>query len=142
MSQETVANFEILRALSHERTIHLGQLSETLKKRLVMAENITHEQFQASQAHLMRCRRLFQDLMDDYDCILAPSAAGEAPAGLSSTGDPVFQKIWHGLNLPAINVPALQGENGLPVGVQIIGRPWSDSTILHHSEWIRCALDL
>lgn len=141
-SQEMVANFEIFRALSYERLTHDALLSDTLKERLAKAANITHGRYQASKAHLTNCRRLIHVIMKNYDCILAPSAAGEAPLGLSSTGDPVFQKVWHGLHLPAVNVPALRGENDLPVGLQIIGGHWTDKTTLGHSEWIRRALEL
>lgn len=141
-SQDIIANFEIFLALSFERLSHYSLLSNTLKERLAKAANITHEQYKVSQAHLARCRRLFHVLMTNYDCILAPSAAGEAPSGLGSTGDPVFQKIWHGLHLPAVNIPALMGENDLPVGLQIIGGAWSDRMTLCHSEWIRRALEL
>ena len=39
------------------------------------------------------------------DVLLAPSAPGEAPHGLGSTGDPLFNRPWHLLGAPQVNVP-------------------------------------
>jgi len=37
---------------------------------------------------------------------------------------------WNLLGLPAAVVPFGMSENGLPIGVQLIGRPWEEETIL------------
>ena len=47
----------------------------------------------------------------DYDAILTPSANGEAPKGLESTGDPIFSTIWTFCGMPSISLPLLQGKN-------------------------------
>jgi len=52
-----------------------------------------------------------------YDAILTPAAAGTAPVGLHSTGDPSFCTLWTLCGLPALSVPLMQGANGLPLGV-------------------------
>lgn len=140
-SQAIVANYEICRALSYERAVHSDLLSNTLKERMSAAEAITLDHYIAARAHLARCHKLLEELMTDYDCILSPSASGEAPR-FGSTGEPVFQKIWHGLGLVAVNVPAMTGKDGLPVGIQVLGCPWSDAKTLCHSQWISSALGL
>ena len=35
------------------------------------------------------------------------------------------------LGLPAITVPVGHDRGGLPVGLQLVGRPWSEATLLH-----------
>jgi Asp-tRNA(Asn)/Glu-tRNA(Gln) amidotransferase A subunit family amidase len=59
------------------------------------------------------------------DAILTPAAPGEAPAGLASTGDAVFNRVWTLLYLPCVAVPAGIGPGGLPVAVQLVG-PWGE----------------
>ena len=64
-----------------------------------------------------------------------PSAAGEAPQGLESTGDPVFNRIGTVLNLPCITLPGLHGHNGLPIGIQLMGPVWQDAATLRAAHW-------
>jgi Asp-tRNA(Asn)/Glu-tRNA(Gln) amidotransferase A subunit family amidase len=53
---------------------------------------------------------------------LTPSAPGTAPKGLGATGDPAFCTLWTLLGTPALNLPLMRGENGLPLGVQSSAR--------------------
>jgi len=69
-------------------------------------------------------------LMGDADAILAPAAPGEAPQGLAATGDPVFSRVWTLLGLPCVNVPGMLGAGGLPVGMQLVGRPGQERALL------------
>ena len=64
------------------------------------------------------------------DAVLAPAAPGEAPAGLGSTGDPIFNRMWTLLGVPCVTVPARWGENGLPTGVQLVGGPQDDARLM------------
>lgn len=38
--------------------------------------------------------------------------------------------IWNALGFPALSVPMTMNTEGLPVGVQLIGRPWEERTLL------------
>jgi Asp-tRNA(Asn)/Glu-tRNA(Gln) amidotransferase A subunit family amidase len=71
-----------------------------------------------------------------YDAILTPPALGTAPKGLGATGDPVFCSIWTLLGMPAITAPLMQGENGLPLGVQLVGRKGYDARLLRTARWL------
>jgi Asp-tRNA(Asn)/Glu-tRNA(Gln) amidotransferase A subunit family amidase len=71
-------------------------------------------------------RQLFQD----YDALLTLAAPGEAPVGLSSTGYAVFSAIWTLMGVPAVTLPMLEGENGMPIGVQVIGARGADAKLL------------
>jgi Asp-tRNA(Asn)/Glu-tRNA(Gln) amidotransferase A subunit family amidase len=71
-------------------------------------------------------RQLFQD----YDALLTLAAPGEAPVGLSSTGNAVFSAIWTLMGVPALTLPMLEGENGMPIGVQVIGARGADAKLL------------
>lgn len=71
-------------------------------------------------------------LMDahELDVWLAPAAPGPAPRGLDSTGDPVMNLPWTHSGLPAVSLPAGQAGNGLPLGLQVIGRWQADESLL------------
>jgi Asp-tRNA(Asn)/Glu-tRNA(Gln) amidotransferase A subunit family amidase len=79
---------------------------------------------------------LLVEVFDEYDAILTPAAPGEAPRGLDSTGNPVFCTLWTYLGTPAVTLPLLQGENGLPMGVQLVGRRGNDARLLRTARWL------
>ena len=69
-------------------------------------------------------------MFNEYDAILTPAAPGEAPRGLDATGNPIFCTLWTYLGTPAITLPLLQSEAGLPLGVQLVGRRGDDARLL------------
>ncbi len=75
-------------------------------------------------------------IFDRYDAILTPSAPGEAPKGLGSTGDPCFCTLWTFCGAPSINLPLMTGENGLPLGAQLVGRKGDDARLLRTARWL------
>jgi Asp-tRNA(Asn)/Glu-tRNA(Gln) amidotransferase A subunit family amidase len=70
-----------------------------------------------------------------YDAILTPAAAGEAPKGFRSTGNPDFNRLWTFLGNPCVSLPVGIGPNGLPVGLQLVGPSGADRALLALSEW-------
>jgi Asp-tRNA(Asn)/Glu-tRNA(Gln) amidotransferase A subunit family amidase len=71
-----------------------------------------------------------------YDAILTPAAPGAAPKGLSATGDPAFCTLWTLCGMPAVSLPLLQTESGLPMGVQLVGRRYYDARLLRTARWL------
>ena len=76
------------------------------------------------------CRRQFDALCSDFDVVLAPAAAGEAPEGLHTVGDWIFNGFWTLLHVPCLAVPATKGAKGLPIGIQLVGPRLSDARLL------------
>ncbi|CAO3433753.1 amidase [Azospirillum doebereinerae] len=64
------------------------------------------------------------------DVILTPPAPGEAPEGLHTTGDHVFNSIWTVLHAPCLAMPCTRGPRGLPVGVQLVTPRFTDASLL------------
>jgi Asp-tRNA(Asn)/Glu-tRNA(Gln) amidotransferase A subunit family amidase len=64
------------------------------------------------------------------DVVLTPSSPGEAPLGLHTTGDTIFNSMWTLLHGPNIGIPAGRGPSNLPVGVTLVGPRMSDSRLL------------
>ncbi len=84
------------------------------------------EQVRQAYRHADLCRALWEDIAAAYDFVITPSAAGEAPFGLDSTGDASFNSIWTLLHVPVVNVPGLTGPTGLPVGISVTTRRYED----------------
>jgi Asp-tRNA(Asn)/Glu-tRNA(Gln) amidotransferase A subunit family amidase len=77
-----------------------------------------------------------QGICSEYDAIIAPAAIGEAPLGLDTTGNPIFCTLWTYLGVPAVSLPLLAGENGLPVGVQVVSSVDNDAHLLRSARWL------
>jgi amidase len=69
-----------------------------------------------------------------------PSAPGEAPATLTTTGESTFNRIWTALHVPAVTLPVFTGPTGLPIGAQLIGPFGGDLKMLACAEWVSRAL--
>ena len=89
-------------------------------------------QLQEGREAALALRAAFTTWFDaqGLDALAMPSALGTAPAGLASTGDPVMCTLASFAGLPAISLPLLTGANGLPLGVQLIGRFGDDGRLL------------
>lgn len=101
---------------------------------------IRYSEYAAAQQLGHLCRRELECVFEDYDVLLAPSAPGEAPRGLSATGDPLFNRMWTLLYVPSITLPAGSGPNRLPLGVQLIGRHRADTQLIADAQWVQARL--
>ena len=87
-----------------------------------------------------RLRRQFRRDLDEgmasLDALIMPAAAGPAPRDLTTTGDPGFYSPWTTAGLPTITVPTGLSRNGMPIGVQLIGKGHDDSGLLRAARWV------
>jgi amidase len=83
--------------------------------------------------------RLAADLAG-FDAVLTLPAFGEAPKGLGYTGDAEYCAPWTLLGAPAVALPASFGNNGLPLGIQIVGTYRQDHHLLRVAKWVEGAL--
>ncbi|MCW5692087.1 MAG: amidase [Pseudolabrys sp.] len=79
-------------------------------------------------------------LFDEFDAILTPSTPGVAPVG-EATGSPAFNTLWSLTGLPAVTLPLLNGEGGMPLGVQLVGATRDDARLLRTANWLIEQLD-
>lgn len=86
-------------------------------------QGISADQAEQSRAFRIAFRQKLHETMTDDKVSLwiTPPALGAAPVGLDSTGDPVMNLPWTYAGLPSVTVPAGFLENGLPMGLQIVG---------------------
>jgi Asp-tRNA(Asn)/Glu-tRNA(Gln) amidotransferase A subunit family amidase len=136
-AQVDIMDYEIYRALASDRLHHFTKMSATLQGLVKNAGKVDAARYDEARTLAHSCRAMLGDAFGDADVILAPSAPGEAPRGLEGTGDPVFNRIWTLLGTPSVNIPAGTGPNGLPVGVQVIGRLRDDRRALAVADWLQ-----
>lgn len=84
----------------------------------------------------------FAGMFEDYDAILTPAATGEAPVGVDSTGDPACATLWTFAGMPAMTLPLLQGEAGLPLGVQLVAARGDDARLFRNASWLTKHLEM
>jgi Asp-tRNA(Asn)/Glu-tRNA(Gln) amidotransferase A subunit family amidase len=108
-----------------------GDVSPQLSALVAEGRAVTAVQYLAA---LRDARRYGERLLEIFeqlaDAIVTLSARGVAPQGLSSTGDPVFCTLWTLVGFPALNLPVLANDEGLPIGVQLVGAPGQDERLL------------
>ena len=76
------------------------------------------------------------EIFERCDAIMMPAAPGPAPAGLGGTGSSIFNGPWTLCGTPAITVPLLATDRGLPMGVQLVGRRGDDARLLRTARWL------
>ena len=78
----------------------------------------------------------YKEVFEDYHGVLSPCSTGVADKGLKSTGSADFNRVWSYMHTPAISLPLLQGENNLPLGVQLVGDRHDDNRFLGVANWL------
>ena len=105
--------------------------SEFLKKGLAMpAVKYLH-----SLEVQRRFRREAAVILQHYDAILMPSTNFTAPAGLDSTGDPVFNNPWSMSGNPVVGLPSGLSGQGLPMAIQLVGAAFAEGRLLALARW-------
>ncbi|MEI6704552.1 MAG: amidase [Deltaproteobacteria bacterium] len=135
VAQTEIMAYEAARSFTYEYQAHADKISSELLEMIHKGLLIDSKCYDAHQALAQRCRMLFVDLFPEIDLLIAPSTPGEAPRGKVSTGNPVFNRIWTLLGVPCVHLPFMRGSNGLPVGVQAIGKFGADAQTLRVSNW-------
>jgi Asp-tRNA(Asn)/Glu-tRNA(Gln) amidotransferase A subunit family amidase len=140
-AQRTVQLFETALALAPERQYRRADLSAGLVALLEEGQRIEAADYSAALTSGRAARDAIETLFADADVLVTPAAPGAAPRGLSSTGDPAFNRPWQLLDCPCVAVPGGVDEAGLPLGLQVVARPHDDEKLLAAAAWIARALD-
>ena len=106
------------------------QMSPILLQTIERGQAITPADYDNARRLAKRGRAAARVLFGEVDILLTPSAPGSAPAGLGSTGDPRFNKLWTLMGTPSINIPGFRDGSGLPLGIQAVARFGRDKPLL------------
>jgi Asp-tRNA(Asn)/Glu-tRNA(Gln) amidotransferase A subunit family amidase len=136
-----IQNYEARQALAWEYDSHRALLGPLLRQLLDEAQTIPAEAYDDARGVAHRARlALKEETFRDVDVLLTHAAPGAAPEGLGGTGDSRFNRVWTLMGTPCVNVPGLETERGLPVGVQIIASFGGDAQALAAAAFVEDAL--
>lgn len=133
---QTIMEAEMAANLDREWEKGRDRVSASLRAQLERGRGVTALDYQRACARIPLLNAGFDSVFERCEAIVTPAAAGTAPRGLDSTGDPAFCSLWTLCGMPALNLPLMQGENGLPLGVQLVGPRGSDARLLRTARWL------
>ena len=125
---------EVAHALAPWYERGAAELSDTIRTHIEAGREIGADAYLALLDAADEMRRAFEHAMRPYDAALTPSAPGAAPEGLAFTGSRTQTMLWTMLGVPAVNVPVL-AVDGLPLGLQVVGRFGADAVTLRAAAW-------
>jgi len=79
-------------------------------------------------------------LLKPYDCLIAPATTTPALEGLENTGDASFNSPWSLTGFPSMTIPSGLTKEKLPLGLQLIAKPYDEETLLQAAHWCEKAL--
>ncbi len=130
MEADLARNFHELYERGGER------LSESLRSQIERGRQVTAVDYNNAVARQRATREAFDEVFDRCDAILTAATAGPAPRGLESTGSPAFCTIWTFAGMPAVTLPLLRADSGMPMGIQLVGRRGDDARLLRTARWL------
>ena len=110
-------------------------------ERLLQGEELRAHRYANAQRRKLRSRREFEEVLGEVDVILSPSVPipateiGQRQASINGHEEAVYSALTRltgptNMNgLPSLSVPCGTTASGLPVGLQLIGRPFDEATV-------------
>lgn len=139
-AQIQIMAYEAAAAFAPEHQRQAEKFSPAFAQFLALGQSLHGADFAAAQLLAIAARRALDAVFATVDVLIAPSAEGEAPAGLDATGNPIFNRLWTLLGNPCVHVPAGTGVHGMPVGVTVIGPRWADALTLSAAHTLELSL--
>jgi Asp-tRNA(Asn)/Glu-tRNA(Gln) amidotransferase A subunit family amidase len=108
---------------------------------LRLGQEVSEEELAAARAGCLKLRAELEQVMQQHgiDAWVCPATTGPAPEGLTSTGSPLMNLPWTHAGLPALTLPVGVAENGLPLGLQLVGALMADEALV---AWATAIADL
>jgi len=124
-------------AAFHEETFRTRMMDYRPKMRGMIASGLTVPISTYIKAQRIRGQfiREMNTILGQFDCFLMPATPAPAPKGLESTGDPNFNTPWSFCGFPTITIPSGLSKDRLPFGIQLVGRPFDEETVLRVAHW-------
>jgi Asp-tRNA(Asn)/Glu-tRNA(Gln) amidotransferase A subunit family amidase len=132
---------DLARSFTDEYRRGKNELSGVLRDMIERGQKVSDSDYDNALEMQQEYSDYLAEIYDEYDAIITPATTGAAPAGIDATGSPVMNTIWTFCGRPAINVPLLQDEQGMPIGVQMVGAVNDDARLFRSTRWLLDILD-
>ncbi len=137
----TIMEADLARSFEREYATGGERLSRTLREMIERGLTYSAVAYNEAVGQIGALNAILNTIFKKYDAILTPATTGEAPAGLDSTGSPIFCTLWTLCGAPAVTLPLFQGTNGLPMGAQLVGPKGDDARLLRTARWLARAVN-
>lgn len=131
---------DIARNLHDEYERGKEKISPVLREMIEQGRKVLAVDYNRAVPQRRFLNGLLGQIFEMFDAIITPAAPGEAPEGLDATGNPIFSTIWTLCGVPAVTLPILEGVNGMPIGVQVIGPMGDDARLLRTARWLESSV--
>ncbi|MFE7417474.1 amidase [Rhodococcus sp. NPDC057529] len=128
---------------ARERAVEAAQpdeISAPLAELFTAGAQTTEAEYRAALAGIAETRRSLLAALDEDEAVLGPAALGAAPRGHDATGTPVLSRPWQAMGLPVVTIPGKRDSVGLPLGLQLIGRPGAEQRLFETAAWLESVL--
>ncbi|TCK21823.1 amidase family protein [Pseudonocardia endophytica] len=132
----TLINIESLWPLEQIAARYPGSLSETLTERMQTAAAVGRDGYRSLLEWRRTARTAYTKAIGEGDLAVTLAAPGPAPRGLAATGDAALTVAATVLGAPALSLPVYE-QDGMPVGLQVIGRRDHDAALFGMADWLR-----
>ena len=132
----TIMEADLARHYHHDYERGRDQLSASLREQIERGRTVSAFDYNNALDRIAVMEEAFEEVFDRCDAMLTAAAAGPAPRGLDSTGSPAFSTLWTFAGMPAVTLPLLTAENGMPMGIQLVGRKGDDARLLRTARWL------
>ena len=139
-AQNTIMCFEAVRAFAYERIERSAELSPRFAQMLDAGMAIGADEYDRALTCTATARAGLAAFFGANAAVLVPAAPGEAPIGLGNTGDPIFNRMWTLLGVSCVTLPVRWTDNGLPTGIQLVGRLGDDARLMACAAFLERAL--
>ena len=132
---------EMAKNLAHYKQRGVERLSMATRQFMAEGEQVFATDYLGALDWREKLNDGLEDIFTSYDVIMTPATTGAAP-GIETTGDPVFNGLWTLCGTPAITLPLCVDQQGMPLGVQLVGKRNNDAQLLSVARWLEAHISL
>lgn len=105
------------------------QVSKIMREMIEKGKSISPEEYKSALSAQVEIRQTLDSLLQSYDAVISLATSSDAPVrGVQELPDPSL--IWTLAQIPTVAIPMFRSPAGLPFGIQMVAKKWSDFRLL------------